>query len=87
MDELKSLGIPNDTIQTIKIEDMEIPFVDTDLNLEENIGEPTEAEIIDYLQINYKNKADSQNNNQQKKMFYKKCYGVDYVDKNISDLL
>lgn len=86
MDELKSLGIENDTIQTVKIEDMEIPFVDTDLNLEETIGEPTEAEIIDYLQINYKNKADSTVNDQQKRMFYKKCYGVNYIE-DISDIL
>lgn len=83
MDELNSLGLPNDTIHTIKIEDLEIPFTDTDLNLEETVGEPTEAEIIDFLQINYKNKADSSINNEEKKLFYKKCYGVDFYDYDI----
>lgn len=86
MDELNKLGVPNDTIQTIKVEELEQPFVDTDLNLNETVGEPTDAEIIEYIQVNYKNKADSPVINEQKKLFYKKCYGLDYIENIYKDL-
>jgi hypothetical protein len=85
-DELNQLGIPNDTIQTVKVEELEQPFVDTDLNLDDTVGEPTDAEIIEYIQENYKNKADSPVINEQKKLFYKKCYGVDYIENIYQDI-